>query len=1666
MKKYRTKINLFILSFIFINYSVYSQQIKPGTRNHVVSTFFSTGNLSIPIENLNQFTFNVKKGHIKIETDFGGNYTYGSTSNGPVKFDLTLNFDLNFKSSTSTEYQELAREIKINNENPEGLLFRSLNSFIYNNNSTGFRYNNQDIEEIEINSFSITDNLPAGSDPAALAALKIYLTCEVDYAFDPDKTQNHIALNPLTIPNTSNPHVIDFSWSSTPGTKLYPDYQMQLLRLYNEYESSANDEATIQLNAPLDWSKALVFETESDAQAISLLIGEGTGYYAWRVRPIGTYDGGIANDANWGEWNNSDIQSTGTWLLDPTWVATNNNATHHKYDVFFFNDPDRDKNYIYSRSFTEGNKMSEKKTYATVLNQVKQTQVYLPSKNTSIVTQSAIDFSGRTSITTLPVPVDGGLSGYKTSFFQKQGGDIFRAIDFDEDGNYMEPPLVDDGVSSPFSYYSNQNLDQQIPDAQKYPYTKTIYENDGSNRVKEQSGAGERFMVDDDKQTHDRGRTVRTFYETPSQDELIAIFGDEAPSSESVFKTITLDQNNTASVTFTNKEGKVIATGLTFADISDQLEPVGNEPVDPIHVNDKVTKNVNVEQGKFVSTKKLTVLKETEVSIDYKIKCQILETLCSVIELDCGFHVYIIIHNPDGGTIQYSGGSTTLDYAFTGVPLEPPCNPPDIGDIIADFGSVTLSPGNYIIEKILKQEEPINVTISENTKNINDQIQPITNWITSTLALVDCEPELMMFYNDLWHFAKKLQVTNLTNTVIDFNCNGCSNTQYDLGTTFQDFFNDPALNSQYDIHVLINDITFNEATDLPFTESSTKLPVEVYIQTPCCSLPHLSVLFTPDFRNPTPDQLTCFKEDIFSGVKDWSTLELNTDYFNPSSATPTEYFPDFEGYAISMIKQCWLGTTGILNDGDAINKAKQILYNYMRGWHLEGIFNQMAFHMVTDEYNCDGYPLTAGCTFTPNPTCGLFPQPPTPPPNNGYNTNCESPADNAQLLNTQYKCSDLSKCWKSLVLMIMQQTCPVPDVNFGAHSEDDKISEGFDKQNKGDESKHDNHVDDNFDIDIPWPFGWFMEQLMSSRLRDRQDLPQTDPKVIMPPPPPLGQLNLANMFLNCTGYRFADIIDNGPTTTYPNCSPEKKYGYIGPNGITYDNNPCFISLESDFDANPLNGEYNPPAYFLNLPAVTPVDDLFGGGPLPSFADTVEWRRLKVAPSPPGVTIDQSICDMFGNIRHPVYAFKYYDYEYGLNNNLEQSTCFRDPNKCKDAAGQYTENCCGENLDGTTKLCYFCGIGYIHCDKTKENWSCGQRYSFFEMLKGYKDPKPDPFTVPDNPLLDNCDRRTVVDLWYDNPQTNQNTWSIKYLSAAEWLTYYGPTPHPTYPHAFKHLNSANNDVPNVSYTPISLLEAEAAMKKDICETNCDDRKEEFRAKVIKMFTDRCYIIGGCKADEDDNVVPLEDIDAIVESILAQCKSQCSMTTWACEDKPCRDLDTPPTDFINTNPFVGADAWKNYRYIAALPQGMTASYRELKLGVGGDLTTIGNNSGCPSVSPPLSMSAFECTSATPTFAEYTAWLQAREWDFDLRIHSKCNDAGVFVMGGPGGHIYVTGVGWSPEAFDFNLCGDAFPEPNTKTSIERSLYVTDSQMPDPLLPPGTSVPSTKVGLTITTP
>ena len=213
--------------------------------------------------------------------------------------------------------------------------------------------------------------------------------------------------------------------------------------------------------------------------------------------------------------------------------------------IFLWDGLQLEENWQYSAAYTEFGKRKESFNLFDGSLRSRQSIVSLNSDSSLIVSQTVYDFQGRPALQTLPAPIENkGIDFYENALLRVNDGGTptdgiyhFNYRNFDRD-DFLNDPKAAAGIVvagndpaanliGPGNYYSPQNPGtgingQYTPDAEGFPYSRTTYKNDGTDRVRTQGNVGETFKTGD-------GRETQYFYGNPgSQTELDRLFGNEA----------------------------------------------------------------------------------------------------------------------------------------------------------------------------------------------------------------------------------------------------------------------------------------------------------------------------------------------------------------------------------------------------------------------------------------------------------------------------------------------------------------------------------------------------------------------------------------------------------------------------------------------------------------------------------------------------------------------------------------------------------------------------------------------------------------------------------------------------------------------------------------------------------------------------------------------------------------------------------------------------------------------------------------------------------------------------------------------------------------------------------------------------------------------------------
>ncbi len=398
---------------------------------------------------------------------------------------------------------------------------------------------------------------------------------------------------------------IRFEWEliNSCANDIIPYYQVQILKLENTDPTLDNN---LTCKAIVDWSKALNLYTGKNQKYIDVRLTEGDGIYLWRVRPIGNYyEGDISNNLNYGLWNDMLLHtgSPSTGIITPYphtdgSIYDSKNSVEKKAKIYYFRAfVDRtipyngNINWASSKILTEdeykGTKIFEGITYYDYLMRPRQAQAINNSQDISIVAQNYYDHLGRNTISTLAFPQKDDNSKYSAGMaYSKHYPEIYNGLYYKKDilnsnsgVNYndwlYQIPSSDANFKANSStgllgtYYNgtmSQLSTDAVPKTEGYPFVRTVFEEDGTARVKAQGNAGEMYHlfnnVRDNTDPALNDHSNRISYSAVADEEILQLFADETPATNTLKKVVVTDENNVESINYINKEGQLIASAI------------------------------------------------------------------------------------------------------------------------------------------------------------------------------------------------------------------------------------------------------------------------------------------------------------------------------------------------------------------------------------------------------------------------------------------------------------------------------------------------------------------------------------------------------------------------------------------------------------------------------------------------------------------------------------------------------------------------------------------------------------------------------------------------------------------------------------------------------------------------------------------------------------------------------------------------------------------------------------------------------------------------------------------------------------------------------------------------------------------------------------------------
>lgn len=244
-------------------------------------------------------------------------------------------------------------------------------------------------------------------------------------------------------------------------------------------------------------------------------------------------------------------------------------------------------NWDLKMNFVEDGKYKEVITYYDGLLKPKQVQTRFNSNpDQTVVAQTLYDYEGRAVINSLPIPVENtSRFDYVENFLRPSGANEYGKIKYDSllDLSVCPPkekPIAPLDPNAPSNqYYSRNNPDKSgksayIPDAEGYPLVRKLYAAENNEKVLFEGMAGSTLQYGNDNHTE-------YLYGTPLQAELNRYFGQDIGKYNYYRKMITTDVHNQDMFSITDKEGRLVASGMIGSvDTTSYAFDIYNAPTD------------------------------------------------------------------------------------------------------------------------------------------------------------------------------------------------------------------------------------------------------------------------------------------------------------------------------------------------------------------------------------------------------------------------------------------------------------------------------------------------------------------------------------------------------------------------------------------------------------------------------------------------------------------------------------------------------------------------------------------------------------------------------------------------------------------------------------------------------------------------------------------------------------------------------------------------------------------------------------------------------------------------------------------------------------------------------------------------------------------------------
>jgi RHS repeat-associated protein len=388
--------------------------------------------------------------------------------------------------------------------------------------------------------------------------VKLSLNFDVERYYSLSNESINLTINEIL--DEGNPCALKVNWSPIVGAKAY---ELEWSWIDNFGDTSTEmpigsidlSERDFELNNTRvqikDVNNGPIIDIQTLVYEIPLIYARG--YLVFRIRAVGRFldDVSIPFYGNWSSDGGVEEQNIGDW--------------EKKYKIE--NSHEVDKNWQFQVSYAEDGKKKEVVSYFDGTLRNRQTVTTINSDDNAIVGEVIYDNQGRPAIEVLPVPSGKNKLQYFDTFNRNESDLKYSHFDFDWDNTLSDEDCdieligMSPSISGASKYYSPNNEPQDnfqdyVPDAKKYPFSQIEYTPDNTGRVRRKSGVGIAHQLES-------GNEMKYYYSQPTSSfELNRLFGYEVGDLTHYKRNVVVDPNGQVSVSYLDPQGRTIATAL------------------------------------------------------------------------------------------------------------------------------------------------------------------------------------------------------------------------------------------------------------------------------------------------------------------------------------------------------------------------------------------------------------------------------------------------------------------------------------------------------------------------------------------------------------------------------------------------------------------------------------------------------------------------------------------------------------------------------------------------------------------------------------------------------------------------------------------------------------------------------------------------------------------------------------------------------------------------------------------------------------------------------------------------------------------------------------------------------------------------------------------------